>query len=543
MFARGAGNTLTATRNTHAHDPHSTDQLKRCLCYESNGATHYMGPLDGDRGDACSYAIRGEQTLSVPTSKLLRNATASDFYDALVSTKFTPPTAMSEGGYWHRLGLMYKCGANDEEARKEMKHMLARTKSPWLSRRQQQTLYMVAVNAVPLGRRGCHWQCTCGANEDLEHVLFYCPIAMKLWRMLLPHWAAQTATQSWATPLITGLADNDCKRAIALGVRPDGQTANDEQWQTLRAIAIDALLKQHRANSTRVDNGHPPLAAAEAADVAYDDCRTELQRILGLSHRTAQQRVQHNLARPHRIGKDKASRPLDAWHAAWIASGLAASEGRLEQLVLPPRLPAANQQAQSPPPKATPPPAQLPPDTLSIFTDGSGPGRHEVTTGWGFTVVTGGDGDTDENATEVHSRCGCVVTDTQDALFIGAERATNNTAELTAIACALRYVCEDQSGRPVLLRYDSLYAGNMTTGVWRARKNLRLVQRVRTLWARAHDHLKGQLWMKHVYGHNGHAWNDRADELAELGKGGAPANGRTGGGNGGGRRQGRRDDG
>ena len=90
---------------------------------------------------------------------------------------------------------------------------------------------------------------------------------------------------------------------------------------------------------------------------------------------------------------------------------------------------------------------------------------------------------------EVHSRCGHVVTDTQDARYLGAERATNNTAELTAIACALRYVCGDQPGRPVLIRYDSLYAGNMATGIWRARKNLRLVQRVRALWARAHKHL------------------------------------------------------
>lgn len=69
----------------------------------------------------------------------------------------------------------------------------------------------------------------------------------------------------------------------------------------------------------------------------------------------------------------------------------------------------------------------------------------------------------------MHSRCGHVVTDTQDARYLGAERATNNTAELTAIACALRYVCDDQSGRPVLIRYDSLYAGNMAAGVWRAR--------------------------------------------------------------------------
>ena len=99
---------------------------------------------------------------------------------------------------------------------------------------------MVAVNGVPVGRRIGHAkQCTCGANENLEHVLFYCPTALKLWRLLLPQWATRTAAQSWATPLITGhLADKDCQRAIALGVRPDGQTANDEEWQTLRATQL-----------------------------------------------------------------------------------------------------------------------------------------------------------------------------------------------------------------------------------------------------------------------------------------------------------------
>ena len=104
-------------------------------------------------------------------------------------------------------------------------------------------------------------------------------------------------------------------------------------------------------------------------------------------------------------------------------------------------------------------------------------------------------------------------------------------------------MCEDQSGRPVLLRFDSLYAGNMAMGVWRARKNLQLVQRVRALWARAHDHLNGRLWAKHVYGHTGHTWNERADELANRGKGGAPANGRMGLRNGGSGRRGRRGDG
>ena len=243
-------------------------------------------------------------------------------------------------------------------------------------------------------------------------------------------------------------------------MRPDGQTANDEQWQTLRAIAIDALLKQQRANNTRVASGHPALSAAETADAAYDECRTELQRIVTLSYRSAQQREQLNLARPHHIANDKASRPVDAWHAAWVVSGLAKPDGKHEQLILPPRQPAANQQQAVPPaPKAGQPPTQLPSNTLAIYTDGSGPGRHEVAAGWGFTVVTGGDGEADTAATEVHSRCGHVVTDTQDARYLGAERATNNTAELTAIAEALKYVTADQSGRPVLIRYDSLYGG------------------------------------------------------------------------------------
>ena len=117
-----------------------------------------------------------------------------------------------------------------------------------------------------------------------------------------------------------------------------------------------------------------------------------------------------------------------------------------------------------------------------------------------------------------------MITDNQHAQYVGAERATNNTAELSAIAHALEYVTADHSGRPVLIRFDSLYAGNMAIGKWRVRKNQALVMRVRALWAKAHNHLHGRLWAMHVYGHTGHKWNDRADELARQGKaqGGAP---------------------
>ena len=73
-----------------------------------------------------------------------------------------------------------------------------------------------------------------------------------------------------------------------------------------------------------------------------------------------------------------------------------------------------------------------------------------------------------------------------------------------------------------MIRYDSIYAGNMAAGKWRARKNKALVAHVRELWNRAHVHLGGDLWASHVRGHSGHKWNTRADELAELGKGDAP---------------------
>ena len=180
---------------------------------------------------------------------------------------------------------------------------------------------------------------------------------------------------------------------------------------------------------------------------------------------------------------------------------------------------AAVQRARPPQARATPPPDAFPPNALAIYTDGSGPERDatDPIAGWGFAVVSGGDGKDDEEAVETHSRCGRVITNAQQAGYIGAQRATNNTAELTAIARALEYIIEDKSGRPAVIRYDSMYAGNIATGTWRARANRALAQRIRALWTRAHDHLQGQLWASHVYGHNGHKWNERADELARRG--------------------------
>ena len=172
-------------------------------------------------------------------------------------------------------------------------------------------------------------------------------------------------------------------------------------------------------------------------------------------------------------------------------------------------------------PLAAPPPAPLPANTLVIYTDGSGPEPPATTAGWGFAVVSGGNGRDDDRATELHSRRGPVPTDQSDPSYLGATRGTNNTGELTAIAEALRYLLADQSSRPALIRYDSTYAANMAAGRWRAKSNKRLVASVRKLWTQAHEHLGGRLWASHVDAHTDHRWNDRADELARHGKGGA----------------------
>ena len=105
-----------------------------------------------------------------------------------------------------------------------------------------------------------------------------------------------------------------------------------------------------------------------------------------------------------------------------------------------------------------------------------------------------------------------------DNAYIGADKATNNTAELSALKHALEYIISDESGRPVMLRYDSTYAAAVMTRKWRAKSNKALAANVQDAWRRAYEHAGGRIWLKHVKGHSKHKWNDRADQLARQGR-------------------------
>ena len=151
-----------------------------------------------------------------------------------------------------------------------------------------------------------------------------------------------------------------------------------------------------------------------------------------------------------------------------------------------------------------------------MYVDGSG----DAAGGWGVVVVEGGRGTLDRH---VGARLraefyGPLVLDVAAPPFMGADRATNNTAELTALAEGLAYLREvDASTGPALLRPDSEYAIGIATGLSLPTTNRVLAQRVRRMWQDEEERRGGQLWALHVRGHSSNTWNHRADRGAARG--------------------------
>ena len=158
------------------------------------------------------------------------------------------------------------------------------------------------------------------------------------------------------------------------------------------------------------------------------------------------------------------------------------------------------------------------PHTRVVYSDGSGGTARAPGAGWGFVVVTGGDGDDDDDARELHESCGPVVCDAAAPVWLGAQRHTNNTGELTGLGESIRWLLESDPDKtqPVLLRPDSEYSVGVLTGRVDAEENAELVEQVRTLLERLRAQRKGRVGWSHVRGHSKHKWNDRADAGTDL---------------------------
>lgn len=151
-----------------------------------------------------------------------------------------------------------------------------------------------------------------------------------------------------------------------------------------------------------------------------------------------------------------------------------------------------------------------------IYVDGSCLGNQnvdeETPAGWGVVVVTGSNDLGRGNGEIFHEFNGRVITDPNESKFIGAEVGSNNTAELTAFAEALRWVLSEGGDSEIVIKTDSQYAGNQATGNWKAKANRELVAHVQALWNEV-SQLRDLSW-DHVKAHSGHRWNERADHLA-----------------------------
>jgi ribonuclease HI len=85
---------------------------------------------------------------------------------------------------------------------------------------------------------------------------------------------------------------------------------------------------------------------------------------------------------------------------------------------------------------------------------------------WGMVVVVGDSGLGKGSGELHHEAAGPVVTERQAEGFIGAEVGSNNTAELSGFAAALRWLLVEGGDEPAMIRADSTYAGNLAAGVW-----------------------------------------------------------------------------
>nr|AIF06441.1 hypothetical protein [uncultured marine group II/III euryarchaeote KM3_192_C12] len=153
---------------------------------------------------------------------------------------------------------------------------------------------------------------------------------------------------------------------------------------------------------------------------------------------------------------------------------------------------------------------------LSIYVDGSCQDNQNVTAetpaAWAYVVVEGDAGLGRGTGGILTEASGMVITEEEAEEFLGAEVGSNNTAELSALAHALRWLLIEGGDSSVAIYGDSEYALRIAQRIYRAKANKSLANRVQELW----DEVTSirSLTGIHVRAHKGHRWNERADHLA-----------------------------
>ena len=149
---------------------------------------------------------------------------------------------------------------------------------------------------------------------------------------------------------------------------------------------------------------------------------------------------------------------------------------------------------------------------LHIFTDGSAEldSAGNQSAGWGLAMLR----QREHHVEFLGFACGPVVLHGHGA--IGAQRSTNNTAEISAMAWAFLLLDTCTKSEQATLHYDSEHAAGAVLAEQRLTTNVQLVYNTRALrWRCQKLH---ELEFSKVLAHSEHPWNDMADAAAAWGR-------------------------
>ena len=154
---------------------------------------------------------------------------------------------------------------------------------------------------------------------------------------------------------------------------------------------------------------------------------------------------------------------------------------------------------------------------IVLYTDGAvrGNGTPQARASWAYVAVWREKPMQHQTGETRWERAGLVETDPKVVPdFIGAEKHTNNTGELSAIYWALRFLQSPMAPPewPAFVMTDSKYAISMIRGEKAVHANKELVRKIRKLYFGLRE--KQVVTLKWVKGHVGIKFNERADELA-----------------------------
>jgi ribonuclease HI len=129
--------------------------------------------------------------------------------------------------------------------------------------------------------------------------------------------------------------------------------------------------------------------------------------------------------------------------------------------------------------------------------------------------------------------CGRVIIDELAPDHEGANRHSNNTGEISALIKAAKWIINDirlqspelesNTTRRVperdgyLVRFDSMYVAAVCCGIWEPKTTIKLVRHARRRNAEAVG--LANVAFVHIKAHAGHYGNEKADRLADMGRG------------------------